>query len=311
MPEADRRRRVVAALGGNALLPRGATPDAATQQRHARAAARALAPLAADAALVVTHGNGPQVGLLALERAASGDPFDLLDAETEGMLGYLIQQELDNALGDAGIAVSLVTQVEVDPGDPAFARPEKPVGPPYPPAEARRLAARYGWSLIEDGDALRRAVASPAPRRVVEIAAIEHLLEGGIVTVCAGGGGVPVVRNADGSLAGVEAVIDKDHASALLAGALGADALLLLTDVDAVYTDWDGPRDRALSVIGTDVLDRWEFAAGSMGPKVAAAAAFARQGGVAAIGRLDRAAEVLAGTSGTHIRAGAAPARWW
>jgi carbamate kinase len=307
---------LVAALGGNALLRRGETADAATQRANARLAARALAPLAAGRQLLVTHGNGPQVGLLALERECDAHaghyPLDVLDAETEGMLGYLIQQELANHLPHERACVTLITQIEVAADDSAFARPGKPIGAVYADDEAQAIAAARGWQMLPDGQGWRRAVASPRPRSVVELRVIAQLLATDTVVICAGGGGVPVVRDAHGRLDGVEAVIDKDAASALLARQLEASALLLLTDVDALYSDWASDRQRALRSIGSTELARQVFAAGSMAPKVAAACEFVEAGdGVAAIGRLEDAEAILAGRAGTRIVAGRHPACWW
>lgn len=308
--------RIVAALGGNALLQRGQPADAATQRGNARRAAIALAPLAEEHALLLTHGNGPQVGLLALEREADSSaghyPLDVLDAETEGMLGYLIQQEMGNCLPRARHCVTLITQMEVAADDPAFAHPDKPIGPIYAQGVAQLIATERGWTLLRDGAGWRRAVASPQPRRVVELAVIAQLLASDTVVICAGGGGIPVLRDDDGRLRGVEAVIDKDAASALLACELDADALLLLTDVDAVYSDWRTPQARALRSIAVGTLAEQQFAAGSMAPKVAAAAAFVRaRGGIAGIGRLQDAGAILAGEAGTRVVAGDAASVWW
>jgi len=306
------RPRLVVALGGNALLRRGQAPNAATQRENVRDAVTALAPLARDHALVLTHGNGPQVGLLALERAAGSYPLDVLDAETEGMIGYLVAQELDNALSPHARAAALLTQIVVAADDPAFGAPSKPIGPCYPAAEGRALATRFGWTMLESADGLRRAVASPRPLRIVESSVIELLLAHGVVVVCAGGGGIPVLERADGTLVGAEAVIDKDLASSLLARELGAAALLLLTDVDALYADYGTTRARAWREVDTATLASRTFATGSMAPKVAACREFiAAGGGFAAIGRLDAAADILAGRAGTRIVAGSLPDRWW
>ncbi len=307
--------RLVIALGGNALLRRGEAPGAAAQRDNVRRAAAALAPLAAQHELVITHGNGPQVGLLALERGPGSRgghyPLDVLDAETEGMIGYLVQQELDNVLPPPRRAAALITQVEVAADDAAFAAPDKPIGPVYAEAEAHELAARHGWSLIADGDGWRRAVASPRPLRIVELGVIAHLLEAGVVVICAGGGGVPVVQQASGALLGVEAVVDKDRASALLARELGADALLLLTDVDALYERWPADAARAWAEVASALLRSRDFAAGSMAPKVGAACDFVDAGGsFAAIGALGDAAALLAGSAGTRVLPGAAVTRW-
>lgn len=299
--------RVVAALGGNALLRRGQPMTAENQRENVRIAARALATVVrAGHDLVVTHGNGPQVGLLALQGAAykPGEvyPLDVLSSETEGMIGYLIEQELGNLLPADLPCAALLTQIEVDPTDPAFKCPSKPIGPVYPKAEAKRLAAERGWSIALDGDGWRRVVASPLPKRIFEIGVIELLVTKGVVVICAGGGGIPVMVRPDGGLVGLEAVIDKDWASILLARQLGAEALLLLTDVQAVFTDWNTPRARAICSAPPDVLATLDFAAGSMGPKVEAACDFARAtGGFAGIGRLEDAPAILERRAGTIV----------
>lgn len=295
---------IVAALGGNALLRRHEAVDPATQVRNVRVAARAIAPLAAGNRLVVTHGNGPQVGLLALEAAAYAEappfPLDVLDAETEGMIGYLLAQELGNAIPDRPVA-TVLTQVEVRPDDPAFGAPSKPIGPVYDTATARDLATTHGWAFGPDGDGRRRLVPSPAPVAIVELPAIRILLDAGVVVVCAGGGGIPVVRT-DAGLAGVEAVVDKDSTTAALAESVSADCMVLLTDVDGVYEDWGTDRARRLRSIRPEQIQGLHAAAGSMGPKLAAAARFARHTGRrAAIGRLEDAAELVAGTAGTVV----------
>ena len=318
---------VVAALGGNALLQRGQPMTAEVQRQNARIAARSLAGLIGDGhRLVVTHGNGPQIGMLALQGASGGAarprPLDVLGAETEGMIGYLIEQELENALaagaaagpdgggadegghvGPVPMVATLLTQVEVDPADPAFARPTKFVGPVYDEAEARQLARALGWQIARDGTKWRRVVPSPLPRAIPDIKLLRYLAQGEVVVICAGGGGIPVARRPDGSLVGVEAVIDKDRASALLATELGADALLMLTDVDAVYRDWGTPRQAAIGAIGADEAAALALPEGSMGPKVEAGVAFLRAGGrIAGIGSLSDAARILRGEAGTRIR---------
>jgi len=296
--------RIVVALGGNALLRRGESMTAENQRRNVRLAAAALAPLAGEHALVISHGNGPQVGLLALQaasyRGAETYPLDILDAETEGMIGYLIEQELANLLPGRRFA-TLLTQMEVDPADPAFRLPSKPIGPLYTAVEAKRVAGERNWSIAADGAGYRRVVASPAPRRILEVGVIELLVRQGVIVICAGGGGVPVVRRTDGSLVGVEAVIDKDRASSLLALELRADALLMLTDVDGVYLDWDTPHARKLQRVSPAALRQHGFAPGTMGPKVDAACEFAEAGGFAGIGRLQDAAAILAGEAGTMV----------
>lgn len=299
--------KIVAALGGNALLHRGDPLTAENQRRNVHAAAHALAQLInAGHQLIISHGNGPQVGLLALQGAAYKAeevyPLDVLGAETEGMIGYLIEQELANQIPRSRMVASLLTQVEVDASDPAFQAPSKPIGPVYSHEQAQRLAQARDWSIAPDGDGYRRVVPSPAPQRIFELKVIELLVRQGVIVICAGGGGIPVVVREDKSLIGVEAVIDKDAASALLARCVQADALLMLTDVDAVQTGWDTPAARRIRRAGADALDDFDFAAGSMGPKVRAAQTFARTAnGFAAIGRLQDAPRLLDGSAGTAV----------
>jgi carbamate kinase len=307
--------RVVVALGGNALLRRGEPLTADIQRANVRVAARALAEIAIRHDLIVSHGNGPQVGLLALQGAAYKEtapyPLDLLGAETEGMIGYLIEQELGNLLPPDRHIASLLTQVEVDAADPAFGRPSKPIGPVYTKAEAARVQAQRGWSLAPDGDGYRRVVPSPLPKLIAEIWVIRLLSAQGVVVICAGGGGIPTVRGEDGNLVGVEAVIDKDRASALLAGELQSDALLLLTDVPAVFDQWGTPGARRIRRAPPAVLKAMQFDIGSMGPKVEAACAFAEATGrPAGIGRLEDAVDLLAGRAGTIIDPGARATQW-
>ena len=301
--------RVVAALGGNALLRRGEPAGAEQQRRNVDVAVRALAEVAREHELVVTHGNGPQVGLLALQSEAYTDvpayPLDVLGAESEGMIGYLIEQGLENVLPGRA-AACLLTQVVVDPADPAFAAPTKFVGPVYTEAQARELSASRGWSIAPDGSQWRRVVASPEPQRIVEMRAIRLLVDAGVLVVCTGGGGVPVLQGADGLLHGVEAVIDKDLAAALLAAELGADALLLLTDVPAIELHHGTPDAVALREATAAELRAAGLPAGSMGPKAEAAARFAeRTGGVAVIAALADASAALAGDAGTRVLAAA------
>ncbi len=305
--------RIVVALGGNALLQRGEPMTAENQRRNIRVAAEALVPLAKDDQLIITHGSGPQVGLLALQAAASGEayPLDILDAESEGMIGYLIEQELGNVLPGDRRCATLLTQIEVDANDPAFRHPSKPIGPVYEEVEAKRLAEQRGWKIGADGAGWRRVVASPKPQRILEIAVIELLVGQGVIVICAGGGGIPTVRRADGTMVGVEAVIDKDFASSLLALELKADALLMLTDVDGVYGDWGTPEARSIRRIAPDALDSFTFPPGTMGPKVSAAREFVtRTGGVAGIGALKDAKKILEGQAGTLIDQGAADIVW-
>jgi carbamate kinase len=299
--------RVVVALGGNALLRRGEPAEASTQRRNVETAFTAIAKLAAQHEVIVTHGNGPQVGLLALQGDAyqhvTPYPLDVLGAETEGMIGYLLDQELVNALGARPVA-TLLTQVIVDPEDPAFRAPSKPIGPVYDRETAERLAAERGWSVAPDGDRYRRVVPSPEPRAIVEIDTLRLLIDAGVLVVCVGGGGIPVAVDHDGRLHGVEAVIDKDLAAALLARGLGADALLMLTDVGAVQVGWGSDHARELADVTTDELRSMAFAAGSMGPKVEAACRFAEStGGLAAIGALADALAILEGRRGTRVTA--------
>ena len=299
---------VVAALGGNALLKRGEPLTAGVQRKNVQIAARSLAAVVrAGHDLVVTHGNGPQVGLLALQGASykpdEAYPLDVLGAETEGMIGYMIEQELENALEHDRPVATLLTQVVVDPRDPAFEKPTKFVGPVYDREEAERRAAGAGWSIAPDGDKWRRVVPSPKPLEIPDMRVLKLLLDQGVVVVCAGGGGIPVLRRDDGSLVGIEAVIDKDAASALLARQLGADALLLLTDVEAVYRDFGTDRSTALSELTVSEARALEMPAGSMGPKLQAACDFAQAGGISGIGRLQDAVAILEGSAGTRVSA--------
>ncbi len=297
---------VVAALGGNALLQRGETPDADIQEHHVRSAVDALAPLAKDHDLVVTHGNGPQVGLLALESARDPDlshpyPFDVLGAQTQGMIGYWLLQALGNALPGRSV-VSLTTQTLVSADDPAFKSPTKFVGPVYTEDDAEALARRWGWEIRRDGPAWRRVVASPEPQTVLGCDEVGALVAGRSVVICAGGGGIPVTRGNDGRLAGAEAVIDKDLAAALLAERLRADALLILTDVPAVELGYGTSSARPIGSTTAGELRGYSFPSGSMGPKVEAVCRFVETtGNVAAIGRMEDAADLLEGKKGTFV----------
>lgn len=298
--------KVVVALGGNALLRRDQPPTAENQLANIRRAAAQLARVAANHDLVLTHGNGPQVGLLALQAAAYIDvdayPLDVLGAQTDGMIGYLLEQELANLLPATRAITTLITRVEVDLQDPAFGHPSKPIGPIYTQAESVHVAAARGWSMAADGAAFRRVVASPQPLRVLGIQAIRWLLERGALVIAAGGG-IPVARHGEGKvLHGVEAVIDKDLCSSLLARELHADVLVIATDVAAIYLDWGKPTQRALGKVTPQELSEHAFAAGSMGPKVAAAQAFVLATGQrAVIGSLEQIEEMLAGTAGTQV----------
>lgn len=298
--------RLVIALGGNALLRRGQPLTADNQLENIRRAAAQLARVAADNELVLTHGNGPQVGLLALQSAAytavEAYPLDVLGAQTDGMIGYLLEQELANLLPSRTVT-TLLTRVEVDPKDPAFAKPTKPIGPVYTQEEATRVAAEKNWVMAPDGKSFRRVVASPQPLRVLGLDPIRWLLEKGALVIAAGGGGIPVVRGADGhSLQGVEAVIDKDLCSGVLAHELRADCLVIATDVAAVYLDWGKPQQRALGSVSPKTLAGMTFPAGSMGPKIDAACRFVQASGRrAVIGSLDQIEAMLAGSAGTQI----------
>jgi carbamate kinase len=296
---------VVAALGGNALLRRGEPADVGHQRANVAAAVDALAELAAHHQLVITHGNGPQVGLLALQSEAYPQvtpyPLDVLGAESEGMIGYLLEQGLGNRLPGRQTA-TLLTQVVIDARDPAFAHPSKPVGPVYDEETAARLARERHWTVAEDGASWRRVVASPEPQRIVELRTIRLLVDAGVLVVCVGGGGVPVRVDEHGAMHGVEAVIDKDRSAALLARELDADALLLLTDVPCVERDHGTDRARPIGEASVGELDLAELDAGSMRPKVEAACRFATQTGkMAAIGALSDATAILAGSAGTRI----------
>jgi carbamate kinase len=298
--------RILAALGGNALLRRGEAMTAENQRRNVRIAAEALAPLGREHQLVISHGNGPQVGLLALQGAAytKVDPYplDVLGAQTEGMIGYMIEQELGNILPFEQPLATILSMVEVDPDDPAFLHPSKPIGPVYSEEEARQLTAENGWTMAPDGDRFRRVVASPLPKRIFQIRPVKWLLEHGCIVICAGGGGIPTMYAAGRKLQGVEAVVDKDRASALLARELGVDLFIMATDADAVYLDWGTPRQRAIRRASPQALAAHDFAAGSMGPKVEAAVDFAvRTGKPAAIGALADIVRITRGEAGTIV----------
>jgi carbamate kinase len=300
--------RVVVALGGNALLKRGEPMTADVQRSNTKVAAQALAPVAREHELVLSHGNGPQVGLLALQGAAyeavETYPLDVLGAETQGMIGYMIEQELGNLLSMEVPFATLLTMIEVDPQDPAFADPAKFVGPVYDKAEAEALAAERGWAIKPDGDKWRRVVPSPMPKRIFELRPIKWLLEKGTVVICAGGGGIPVMyqEGADRVLVGVEAVIDKDRATEILAREIDADMYIMATDVDGVYVDWGTPNSHKIESATPDELDTYDFAAGSMGPKVEAACTFVRETGKrAAIGSLADIEAIVKGEAGTIV----------
>jgi carbamate kinase len=300
--------RVVVALGGNALLKRGEPMTAEVQRENVRRAAPALGGIARQHELVISHGNGPQVGLLALQAAAYTEvdpyPLDVLGAQTEGMIGYVLEQELRSVLPDDEELATLLTMVEVDPDDPAFANPTKFVGPIYSEGHAQRLAEEKGWPFRRDGESWRRVVPSPLPKHIFQIDPIRQLLDRDVVVICAGGGGIPTMFTSDDPprLAGVEAVIDKDLSSELLAREVEADLFVMATDVDGVYTGWGTPEQARLDKVTPAELRRLELPAGSMGPKVEAAAHFAESTGRrAAIGSLDQIDEIVAGSAGTQV----------
>ncbi|ORC18384.1 carbamate kinase [Enterobacter cloacae subsp. cloacae] len=301
----ERKPTLVVALGGNALLKRGEPLEAEIQRQNIEQAARTIAGLTAQWRVVLVHGNGPQVGLLALQNSAYDKvapyPLDVLGAESQGMIGYMLQQALKNSLPQREVSV-LLTQVEVDADDPAFSNPTKYIGPVYSEAQAKTLQAEKGWVFRADGSYFRRVVPSPQPKRIVESDAIAALIQRDHLVICNGGGGVPVVENANG-YHGIEAVIDKDLSAALLARQIEADALLILTDADAVYLDWGKPTQRPLAQVTPERLKGMAFDAGSMGPKVAACREFVEAcNGIAGIGALADGAEILAGEKGTLIR---------
>lgn len=299
--------KIVAALGGNALSRRGEAITAQNLRKNVREAVTPLARLAMEHQLVLTHGNGPQVGLLALQNLAYGEvaayPLDILGAETQGMLGYVVGQELMNAVKLKKEMATILTTTAVSADDPAFQNPTKFVGPVYTESEARTLAETHGWDIAQDGDWWRRVVPSPEPMHIRQAGTISTLSDMGLIVLCVGGGGVPVIADYErGTLRGVEAVVDKDLASGVLARDVGADLLLLLTDADAVYLDWGTPQQRAIKRATVGQLAEFGFAAGSMGPKVDAARRFVSEGsGEAIIGSLARLDEILDGRSGTRI----------
>jgi carbamate kinase len=298
--------RILVALGGNALLRRGQAMTAENQRKNVRIAAEALAPLGREHQLIISHGNGPQVGLLALQGAAYEEveayPLDVLGAQTEGMIGYMIEQELGNILPFEQAFATILSMVEVDPDDPAFQNPSKPIGPVYTEEEAGRLAEKKGWKMAADGNGFRRVVASPMPKRIFQIRPVKWLLEKGCIVICAGGGGIPTMYGAERKLQGIEAVVDKDRASSLLARELEADFFIMATDADAVYLDWGKPAQRAIRRASPRALAEQGFAAGSMGPKVEAAIEFAEKTGkAAAIGALADLVRMSRGEAGTLV----------
>ena len=298
--------RIVIALGGNALLRRGEKMTADNQRENIRIAARALAPIIEEHEVVISHGNGPQVGLLSLQSAAYKEveeyPLDILGAQTQGMIGYVIEQELGNLLPIGKPIASILTMVEIDPEDPAFSNPTKPIGPVYSEKEARQLAENKGWDIKQDGKYWRRVVPSPEPHRIFELRPIHWLLEKGTVVICAGGGGIPTSYVKKGKLEGVEVVIDKDRASSLLAFELDADLLIMATDTDGVYTDWGGDSQEIISKTTPEEIGQYKFDKGSMGPKVEAACTFVeRSGQRAVIGSLNDLKKMVDNLAGTQF----------
>jgi len=297
--------RLVIALGGNALLRRGDPMTMDVQRANVRLAAQSLAPVALNHQVVITHGNGPQIGLLALQQMAKGPaqlPLDILGAQTEGMIGYLIEQELDNILPSHKSVASLLTRVLVDKDDVAFSNPTKFVGPIYDRETAEKIARQQDWVFRPDGPHWRRVVSSPMPLEIREASVISLLVEHNVTVICAGGGGIPVIRRPDGNEIGVEAVVDKDFASALLAHHINADALIMLTDVRAVELGFGTPSARPIRQASPAMLAGHSFAPGSMGPKVDAACSFVQGGGkFAAIGALNELSGIIDDTAGTRI----------
>ena len=298
--------KVVVALGGNALLQRGEPMTENAQRTNIKKAVSSLAEIAINHQLLVTHGNGPQVGLLALQGNAYDPeqlyPLDVLGAETEGMIGYMLEQELGNVLPEQRPLASILTMIEVDPDDPAFTKPTKFIGPIYTESQAKVLAKKHNWSVKPDGDNWRRVVASPLPKRVIEIRPIKWLLEKNTVVICGGGGGIPTSFSKDGLLHGVEAVIDKDFASELIAREVSAEMFIMVTDVDGVYINWGTSGQRLVSKAHPDSLLQYDFAAGSIGPKVKAACDYAHSSGnIATIGALKDMNQIVSGNAGTHI----------
>ena len=298
--------RIVIALGGNALLRRGEEMTADNQRENIRIAARALAPIIEEHEVVISHGNGPQVGLLSLQSAAYKEveeyPLDILGAQTQGMIGYMIEQELGNLLPIEKPIASILTMVEIDPEDPAFSNPTKPIGPVYSEKDAKQLAENKGWDIKQDGEYWRRVVPSPEPHRIFELRPIHWLLEKGTVVICAGGGGIPTSYVKKGKLEGVEVVIDKDRASSLLAFELDADLLIMATDTDGVYTDWGGDSQEIISKTTPEEIGQYTFDKGSMGPKVEAACTFVeRSGQRAVIGSLNDLKKMVDNLAGTQF----------
>jgi carbamate kinase len=291
---------IVIALGGNALLLRGQQADGAAQRANIARAAAAIAPLLNQYRVIITHGNGPQVGLLAAQSGDSGWPLDVLGAESEGMIGYVIEQELANLVPTRSFA-TLLSQVVVDAHDPAFQKPTKPIGLVH---ANRTVLEKQGWANVADGAGWRRVIASPAPLAILNLQAIKVLVQADITVICLGGGGIPVALDGNGLAQGIEAVIDKDAASALLARELEADALIMLTDVDGIMTGFGTTEAKLLKRATPKELLSIKFPPGTMGPKVEAAISMAKAGKIAMIGALGPLKEILEGTAGTRIQGG-------
>ena len=292
--------RIVIALGGNALLKRGEPMHYEVQQANVRMACLQIAKVLPGNELIITHGNGPQVGLIALQQNAYPDvpmyPLDAIGAESVGMIGYMIARGLTNVVPRSITVTNVLTQTEIDPNDLAFKHPTKPIGPIYTKEEAERLRQTNGWTMASDNDKFRRVVASPEPQRILGLSALKTLIENRHLVVCCGGGGVPVYFDQEGQLIGAEAVIDKDLASSLLAISVNADLFVIATDVDGVYTDW------LIRQIDASSLRKLTFARGSMAPKVEAACRFVEKTGkTAIIGALDQIEKIVDGKSGTLV----------
>ena len=302
----ENKKRIVIALGGNALLRRGQPMLCENQRANVRTACEQIAKAYEGNELIVTHGNGPQVGLIALQsnayKAVPMYPLDVLGAESIGMIGYMIQQELVNFVPKSASLCNVLTQTEVDPKDPAFQNPTKPVGPVYTKEEAEELAEKMGWTIAPDNDKYRRVVPSPEPKRILGIEPVKTLVKSGYIVVCCGGGGIPTYFDETGNLVGAEAVIDKDLGSSVLATGVEADMFIIATDVDGVYLDWGKPTQKRISRADPQTLRGYGFAKGSMGPKVEAACRFVEATDkTAVIGALDQIEKIIAGQAGTRV----------
>lgn len=298
--------KIVIALGGNALLKRGEPMTAENQRENVKTACAQIARVYDGNQLIITHGNGPQVGLLALQNNAYKEvpmyPLDVLGAETAGMIGYMIQQELSNTVPGSASIATVLTQIQVNPKDPAFQKPSKPVGPVYSKEEADKIAAEKGWTMAPDNDKYRRVVASPKPVNIFGLEPLKTLIDHKYIVVCGGGGGIPTWLDDKGKQHGAEAVIDKDLATALLATLIDADLFVIATDVDGAYLDWGKPEQKRIALAAPDAALAFGFASGSMGPKIEAAANFAKATGKdAVIGALADIEQIVAGKAGTRI----------